>query len=137
MSQKLSIIIPCYNEQDSILEILTKINEVKLPYETSKEIIIIDDYSTDGTRDVLRSLEQTQYHVKFLDQNYGKGYAVRHGIGMATGDYVIIQDADLEYDPQDYVVLLTTLIDQGLPVVYGSRRMNKSNKAYSSKIHYL
>jgi glycosyltransferase involved in cell wall biosynthesis len=112
MSQILSIVIPCYNEQDHILALLQKVNEVVLPYDIQKQIVIIDDYSSDGTREILRSLDQTQYQVRFLDHNYGKGYAVRQGISMAIGDYMIIQDADLEYDPQDYVVLLTTLIDQ-------------------------
>lgn len=137
MSQTLSIIIPCYNEQDNILEILAKIDQVVLPYDIDKEIIIIDDYSSDGTREILSTLDNDVYGVTLLDRNYGKWYAVRQGIKIATGDYVIIQDADLEYDPQDYVVLLATLIDQWLPVVYGSRRMNKDNKAYSSWVHYI
>lgn len=137
MSQVLSIIIPCYNEQENIMSLFKKIEEVVLPYGIQKQIIIIDDYSTDWTREILKTLDQARYQVKFLDHNYGKWYAVRQGISMASGDYVIIQDADLEYDPQDYIVLLKTLIDQWLPVIYGSRRMNKQNQAYSSWIHYI
>lgn len=133
----LSIIIPCFNEQDNILHILEKIDQVELPFDIQKEIIIIDDYSTDRTREILSTLDTTKYTIHFQDKNYGKWYAVRTWIHRATGDYIIIQDADLEYDPQDYTPLLTKLIEEDLPVIYGSRRMNNNNKAYSGRIYYV
>lgn len=135
-SKTLSIIIPCYNEQDHILEILNKIESVTLIYDIQKEIIIIDDFSTDNTRSILQNLESA-YQIHYQDKNYGKWYAVRTWIQYATWDYLIIQDADLEYDPSDYTILLKKLIDEDLPVIYGSRRMNKTNKQYSGWIYYI
>lgn len=133
----LSIIIPCYNEEDHILQLLNKIEKIVLPYDIQKEIIIVDDYSTDQTRTLLAHLDPEIYTIHLQDQNYGKWFAVRTGIDLSKGDYCIIQDADLEYDPQDYIILLETLIDKQLPVVYWSRRMNKDNKAYSGWIYYV
>lgn len=132
----LSIIIPCYNEENNILIILDKIKNVILPFNIKKEIVIIDDYSTDKTRKILNSLDKSNYKIIFQDQNYGKWYAVRTGIKHSTWDYIIIQDADLEYDPWDYIILLNTIIMEDLPVVYGSRRL-QNKQLYSSRIHYI
>jgi glycosyltransferase involved in cell wall biosynthesis len=116
---KLSVVIPVYNEALTIREILDRVRSV----DVDKEIIIVDDYSTDGTRDVLAHID-AQYPdvtVRYHDRNYGKGRALRTGFTAARGDYVIVQDADLEYDPADYAKLIRPL-DRGLAdTVYGSR----------------
>ena len=123
----LSIIIPAYNEEKSILQILRKIEQVSLIAGMEKEIIIIDDYSSDNTVDIVREYINTQNlsNIKLLsqDRNQGKGAALRRGFSEATGDYVIIQDADLEYDPNEYNLLLQPILDGFADVVYGSRFM--------------
>jgi len=117
---KLSIIIPIYNEKDTILKILKMVNDVKLINNIQKEIIIIDDFSTDGSRKILNSLEN-KYKILYYQENRGKGAALKTGFDKATGDYVIVQDADLEYDPDDYNKLLDPIIKNKTKVVYGSR----------------
>lgn len=126
---KLSIIIPVYNERDTIREILRQVRNVKLEIETNaglvaleKEIIIVDDMSTDGTRQILEE-EQAQGDLVLLfhERNRGKGAGVRTGIARSTGDIVLIQDADLEYDPRDYPALLRPILEKRIQVVYGSR----------------
>lgn len=118
---KLSIIIPCYNEKNTIRGIVDAVRAA--PYE-HKEIIIVDDCSQDGTRDILRSdiaplVDQILYHAT----NQGKGAALRTGIQAATGDIVIIQDADLEYDPNEYPLLVEPILQNRADVVFGSRFM--------------
>ncbi len=116
---KLSVVIPCYNELETLDEI---INAVEKSPHFEKEIIIVDDYSTDGTRKKLKNeMEQRVSKVLYHDVNKGKGAALRTGIAAATGDVVIIQDADLEYDPNEYGILLQPIIDNKADVVYGSR----------------
>ena len=117
---KLSIVIPCYNERDTILPIIQLILNVELPID--RELIIVDDYSTDGTRDYLYSLKQhPDIRVIFHERNQGKGAALRTGFQHATGDVLIIQDADLEYDPTEYAKLLKPILDGKADVVFGSR----------------
>ena len=116
---KLSVIMPVYNEVTTIGEIVQRVQSVDI----DKEIIVVDDYSTDGTRDILRDIEGENSGVSVLyhDLNRGKGRALRTGFAAAQGDYVLIQDADLEYDPEDYAKLIHPL-DQGkADAVYGSR----------------
>ncbi len=113
----LSVVIPVYNEKDTIAELLKRVDGVKL----EKEIIIVDDHSTDGTVDFLKTLKQKNYKVLFQEKNKGKGAALRRGFAEVTGDVVIIQDADLEYDPNDYYELLKPIQEEVADVVFGSR----------------
>jgi len=131
--KKVAIIIPCYNEKNTILEILKKIEAVTL--EVEKEIIVVDDFSTDGTREILQKLQQ--HKVLFNDRNHGKGYCIRQGLAQAAGEIVLIQDADLEYDPQNYPDLLNPISKGEAQVVYGSRERNKKNKTHSGFSFYL
>jgi len=118
---KLSIIIPCYNEKVTIREIVQAVRAAPV---AEKEIIIVDDCSTDGTRDILQSeIVPLVEMVIFHDVNKGKGAALRTGIRAATGDIVIIQDADLEYDPREYPLVIEPILQGKADVVYGSRFM--------------
>ncbi len=121
---KLSIIIPVYNERDTISKILSKLDEVNFN-DVEKEIIIVDDCSTDGTRDILKGLE-SKYKIMYHEKNRGKGAALRTGFREATGDWIVVQDADLEYDPNDLKKMLEEMRQPGVEVVYGSRHMNKN-----------
>jgi len=114
---KLTVVIPVYNEKNSLLEIIRRVQAVPI----EKEIILVDDFSTDGTRDVLRDLERREFKVLYHEKNQGKGAALRTGFQRATAEFVIVQDADLEYDPNDYSKLLQPVLDGRADVVYGSR----------------
>ena len=116
---KLSIVIPVFNEKKTILEILVKVEAVDLG-DMEKEIIIVDDYSSDGTRDTLKTLEN-KYKICYHDKNRGKGAALRTGFKAATGDFIVVQDADMEYDPVEYPKLLAPILQGKADVVYGSR----------------
>ena len=122
-SFKLSIIIPCYNEKNTIKQIINKvIDSVKYYNITRYEIIVIDDCSNDGTREILNGLKSTlNLKILFNETNYGKGFAVKTALESVTGDIVLIQDADLEYDPYDYNKLLLPFFETNADVVYGSR----------------
>jgi len=120
--KKLSIVIPCYNEKQTIEKILAEIADVNLG-RTKKEIIIVDDYSKDGTRPLLKKLADKDKNITVILQkeNRGKGAALKRGILKSTGDVVVVQDADLEYDPQEYKRLLYPIERGHADVVYGSR----------------
>ncbi len=115
---KLSVVMPVYNERAWLAEVLRRVRAVPIP----KEIIIVDDCSTDGTRELLRSMEGDEdLRILYQPVNRGKGAAVRAGLPHATGDLVLIQDADLEYDPAEYPRLIQPIVDGRADVVYGSR----------------
>jgi glycosyltransferase involved in cell wall biosynthesis len=139
---KLSIIIPTYNESKTIAEILRRVRAVSLTVPTGygpengpdvtfeREVVIVDDGSTDGTRETLHALEgEPDIVVVFHERNQGKGAAVRTGLQHASGDVMLIQDADLEYDPRDYPALLQPIAEDRSQVVYGSRFRGGPTKA--------
>jgi len=117
---KLSIIIPCYNEENTIKAIVEKVLKFSL---YDKEIIIVDDCSTDQSRKIIKNLAEDTSIIKyfFLDKNLGKGAALNKGFKEANGDIILIQDADLEYDPKDYPILIKPFIETDADIVYGSR----------------
>ena len=117
--RSLSVIVPVYNERNTVAEIVRRMRAVELPLE--REIVIVDDGSTDGTREVLSQLGDSTVHVVLHERNQGKGAAVRTGLAQVTGDLVLIQDADLEYDPDDWPKLLAPALKGRARVVYGSR----------------
>ena len=120
--ETLSIVIPVFNEVNTVKGIIERVQEVDLPQVASREIVIVDDDSTDGTRDLLAVYkDQNAFKIIFHDRNRGKGAALRTGIAETTGSIVLIQDADLEYDPQEYPKLLAPLLAGKADVVYGSR----------------
>jgi len=114
--KKISVLIPVYNEKDFLIELLKRVEAVDFGLE--KEIILIDDFSTDGTRDIYKDL---QYKIIYHKRNMGKGASLRDGIKEADGDIIIVQDADLEYNPSDYIPLVELIKNNEADVVYGSR----------------
>ena len=116
---KLSVIIPAFNENNTIEEIIQRVLKVETGLE--KEIIIVDDCSSDGTREILEGLNHPDIKVCFHTKNHGKGEALKTGFSKAEGDIILIQDADLEYDPREYPILLEPILDGRADAVYGSR----------------
>ncbi|MBD5539910.1 MAG: glycosyltransferase family 2 protein [Lachnospiraceae bacterium] len=126
----LTIVIPCYNERENIIKILDKVDKAEIP---NKEIIVVDDKSTDGTRDILdKQVRERVSQVVYHKVNGGKGAALKTGFAHATGDIVIIQDADMEYDPMEYPEVIAPIIADEADVVYGSRFLNTRAKGYLS-----
>lgn len=124
----LTVVIPCYNESESIREIVRRV--IEAPY-LDKEIIVVDDMSTDGTRDILRAeVEPVVSLVLYHDKNTGKGGALRTGFARATGRVVIVQDADLEYDPNEYPMVVGPVLAGECDVCYGSRFLGQRAKGY-------
>jgi len=127
---KVSVIIPCYNENNTILEIIDQVKKFK---DFPLEIIITDDYSNDGTVEKLKSLKDNNIQIIFHNQNLGKGAAIKSALVKTTGDIIIIQDADLEYNPNDYKILIKPFLDANADVVYGSRFLGGTGY---TRIHY-
>ncbi|GAB5401384.1 MAG: glycosyltransferase family 2 protein [Aureisphaera sp.] len=127
MSQTLSIVVPAYNEENTIMDILSELNTISLPDNLEKEIVIVDDCSKDNTATLIQGFIQSnkELDIKFhsLPKNGGKGGALHKGFELATGDFIIVQDADLEYDPNEYNLLLKPMLNGKADVVYGSRFM--------------
>jgi glycosyltransferase involved in cell wall biosynthesis len=121
---KLSVIMPVFNEKNTIKQVIDKVIDVPL----EKEIIVVDDFSTDGTRDILKNIKYDNVRAIFHDKNKGKGASIRTGIQYVTGDVVIIQDADLEYNPHEYLKLIELIKEGKADVVYGSRFSGKTGK---------
>ena len=134
--KKLSIVIPVYNEQNTLVDLVGKVKAVNLG-EIEKEIILVDDASTDGSQDILNQLQEqdTTLKVYFKKVNLGKGATLKEGFKHTTGEYVIVQDADLEYEPGDYLKLLRALEEEHVDVVYGSRF--SGNYEDMSNLHYF
>ena len=123
---KISVIIPCYNEEKTIEKIVSKILNLK---DLNLEIIIVDDNSTDLSKDIIENKLKNKINKLIInDRNYGKGYSIRKGFEVASGDVILIQDADLEYDPNDYEKLLKPIKDGFADVVYGSRFIGSEEK---------
>ena len=116
-SPRLGVVMPCFNERATIEEIVKRV----LASPHTAELVIVDDGSTDGTRDLLAAIDDPKVRVLLQDVNQGKGAAIRRGFSEATADFVIVQDADLEYDPVDYDLMMEPLLDDRADVVYGSR----------------
>ncbi len=128
----LSIVIPCYNEKDNIKKIVEKVLESPVK---NKEIIVVDDFSSDGTRDILeKEIKPLVSKIVYQEINQGKGATLKEGFKHVTGDFVIIQDADMEYDPNDYVKVVEPLVNGECDVCYGSRFLNKKAKGYLANI---
>jgi glycosyltransferase involved in cell wall biosynthesis len=116
---KLSVIVPVYDERNTVGEIVRRMRAVDIPLE--REFVLVDDGSTDGTREVLRQLTDSTVRVVYHENNLGKGAAIRSGLDQVSGDLVLVQDADLEYDPEDWPKLLAPVLRGKAQVVYGSR----------------
>ena len=125
---KLSIVVPVFNERPTIAEIIRRVRGVDVGMD--KEIIVVDDGSTDGTREILQALALPELKVVLQERNLGKGAALRTGFAAAGGDIILVQDADLEYDPQEYPRLLEPILDGRADVVYGSRFLGGPHRVF-------
>ncbi len=134
---KLSIIIPAYNEAPTIAELVRQVRSVNLPDGLEREIVVVDDCSTDETKNILQTINDAEVRLCFKDKNEGKGSAVRLGLQQATGDIILLQDADLEYDPAEYPKLLAPILSQRADVVFGSRFVGSEAKRVLFFWHYL
>ena len=137
MQTKLSIIIPAYNEEKTITEVINRVLKVPLS-NIKKEIIIVDDFSTDKTKETLNKIKSDNIKLFYHQKNMGKGSAIRTALMHATGDIILIQDADLEYSPEDYSKLISPILDKKTDVVYGTRLSYiKSHKRNMYWLHYF
>jgi glycosyltransferase involved in cell wall biosynthesis len=130
---KLSVVMPVYNEIQTIHEIIDRVQKINI----EKELIIVDDFSTDGTREYLQQLKDENIKVFFHQQNIGKGAALQTGFQHVSGDIVVIQDADLEYNPDEYHLLMKPILSGKADVVYGSRFLSGSERRVLLFWHYL
>ena len=137
MSLKLSVIIPVYNEEKTIDAVIGSVQKVALK-DIKKEIIVVDDFSTDNTRKILLGLMDSNLKIFFHQKNQGKGTAIRTGLKHVTGDIILIQDADLEYNPSEYGKLLRPIIEDNKNVVYGTRlEYIKHNVKNMNRLHFI
>ena len=136
---KLSVLMPVYNERKTLAEIVSRVLKQRINGIDSFELVIVDDASTDGSTEIIKQLADTQPQIKpiFQGKNRGKGAAIREAIEVASGDIAIIQDADLEYDPNDFQRLLTPILQGDAEVVYGSRFMIKGDRQDLYSKHVL
>lgn len=134
--KKLSVIIPVYNESKTLEQLLESVAGARLPDGVEKEIVAVEDFSQDGTRELLPRLA-SKYSIKLImqERNFGKGKAIRTGLAACTGDFAVIQDADLEYDPNEYAKLIQPILDGQAEVVYGSRYLGREPARKS--LHYF
>jgi glycosyltransferase involved in cell wall biosynthesis len=134
---KLSIVIPVYNEKEYIREIIRRVIQAPIS-DLEKEIIVVDDYSSDGTREILKNeIEPLVDKIIYVEKNRGKGAALRSGFQQVSGDIIVVQDADLEYDPNEYIRLLKPILDDKADVVYGSRFRGNDPHRVLFFWHYL
>ncbi|MBI2658924.1 glycosyltransferase family 2 protein [Candidatus Woesearchaeota archaeon] len=134
---KLSVIIPVYNEEKTIKKVIDRVKGVQLK-NIAKELVIVDDFSTDNTRNILKNLKNKSLKIFYHKKNMGKGAAIRTGMKNSTGDLIIIQDSDLEYDPSEYPKLLKPIVEKRAKVVYGSRLESiRKNAKNMYKLHYM
>jgi len=141
MPKKVSIIIPTYNEEKTITDVINRILKVPLT-NIKKEVIIVDDFSTDKTRDTLNKIKNKNIKIFYHKTNMGKGSAIRTALKNATGDIILVQDADLEYNPEEYPKLIKPILNKKTKVVYGSRFLSKGGKLKEKNpfvyyIHFL
>lgn len=132
---KISIIIPVYNEKKTLKKLLKAVEKADT-LGLKKEIIIVDDFSTDGTRKILEGIKDKKIKIIYQDKNYGKGFAIKTGFKRSTGDVILIQDADLEYDPNDYKKLIGPILFNNEKVVYGSRFLVKNPKIEFNSFYF-
>ena len=133
----LTIVIPCFNEQKTILSLIEKVRAAHLPAEVDREIIIVDDYSTDGTRKILYAIKNPLVKIFYHEKNRGKGAALRTGFQQANGDVVVVQDADLEYNPDEYEKMLLPILDGRADVVFGSRFLTTRERRVLYFTHFV
>ena len=133
---KLSVIICCYNEKATIQEVINRTQAVKLDDHWEREIIVVDNFSTDGTREILQKVDDPEINIIYHEQNRGKGMSIRTGIANMTGDYMIIQDADFEYDPAEHIKFCRLVDETNTTAVFGSRVLG-GNVKYEYAHAYL
>jgi glycosyltransferase involved in cell wall biosynthesis len=133
----LSIVIPCYNEKNTIVPLLERVLSASLPEKVERELIVVDDCSTDGTCDSIKSINDPRVRVFYHEKNLGKGAALRTGFAHAAGEVVVVQDADLEYNPDEYGKLLKPILDGRADVVYGSRFMTTDERRILYYSHFV
>jgi glycosyltransferase involved in cell wall biosynthesis len=131
---KISVVIPVYNENETILDVIQAVKKVHLPLIQEIEIVVVDDFSTDGTTELLQSISDNESQKIFYhEKNQGKGAALKTGFKHCTGDIIVIQDADLEYDPNEYPTLIDPILNGNADVVYGSRFIGSG----PHRVHYF
>ncbi len=133
----LSIIIPCYNENKTITQLLEKVRNAHLPAGVTRELIVVDDCSSDGTIQILEQMKAEDVKIYFHGKNQGKGAALRTGFSHAQGDVVVVQDADLEYNPEEFGKLLKPILDGRADVVFGSRFCTTDERRVLYYFHFL